>query len=178
MGIALPFIVVSKKKKDPLNWDQWIVNEGYPSGIEPERAIVLAENLRVLCDLNSKRDAAKAERQSLIAETSLFERALAPLAMAYELKGSTEENIESLRTMLNDAIVIKEKNEQITKLKDKMKADSEERSRLLRRWGSSERFKEALNLNGNVSRRLLRRLQRFSLIWFAASREPTVMQES
>ena len=143
LGIALPFIVVSKKKKDPLNWDQWIVNEGYPSGIEPERAIVLAENLRVLCDLNSKRDAAKAERQSLIAETSLFERALAPLAMAYELKGSTEENIESLRTMLNDAIVIKEKNEQITKLKDKMKADSEERSRLLRRWGSSERFKEA-----------------------------------
>ena len=143
IGIALPFIIVAKEKKNPLNWEQWIAKEGYPAGIEPEKAIILAENLQRLCELNEKRVATENERARLIAETSLFERRLAPLAIAFNLKGSTEENLEQLRTMLNEAILIKEQNERIIKLRDKLKADMDERSRLLRRWGSSEKFKEA-----------------------------------
>ncbi len=143
VGFLLPFVIIAKDKRNPLNWEQWIVNEGYPEGIGPEKAIVLAEDLRRLCDLNAKLTSNENERAKLIAETTLFERRLSPLAMAFDLNGSTEENIETLRTMLNEADRIKKENDRIVKLKEKLKADMEERSRLLKRWGSVERFKEA-----------------------------------
>ncbi len=143
IGIASPFVIVAMDKKNPLNWEQWIVNEGYPEGMTPEKAIVLASDLQRLCDLNAKKATNESERAKLIAETTLFERRLSPLAIAFGLDGSTEDNIESLRTMLNEADRIKQENDRIVKLREKLKSDMEERSKLLKKWGSAERFKEA-----------------------------------
>ena len=142
-GFAVPFVIVSGRKKNPLNWEQWIVSEGYPEGITPERAILLAENLRKLCDLNEKLRKYELERQSLTASVSLFERTLSPIAISFGLRGSTEENIEDLRKMLNDAVTVKAENERIAKTKEKLKADTDERNRLIKKWGSEDRFNEA-----------------------------------
>ncbi len=143
IGFVIPFIIVSRRKKNPLNWEDWIANEGYPEGITPERAIILAENLRKLCDLNEKLRKYELERQSLTASTSLFERTLSPVARSFGLRGSTEENIGELRAMMNDAVTAKAENERIGKTKEKLKADTDERNRLVKKWGSEDKFNEA-----------------------------------
>ncbi len=142
-GIAVPFVIVSQRKKNPLNWEHWIAGEGYPEGITPERAIILAENLRKLCELNEKLKKYESERQSLTASASLFERTLSPVAQSFGLSGSTEENIEKLREMLSEAVAMRAKNEHITRTREKLKADIDERNRLMKKWGSEDRFNEA-----------------------------------